>query len=98
MHLVAFILEVTSVADTPQVPGAVPLAPPPPGAPPPPPPPPVPGINAQIKTQKSVAPTKPQVLPRVKMRPLFWNRILIDQCYDDDGRFTFPLSKILIFN
>ena len=65
----------------------IPAAPPPPtsAGPPAPPPPPLLGFSAELKV-KSVAPTKAQIIPRVKMRPLFWSRILLGQIPDtEDG-------------
>ncbi len=55
----------------------------PPAPAPPPPPPPI-GIIAQ----KTVKPTKPAIKPRVKMRTLYWNRIILDheeENKDKDG-------------
>ena len=49
-----------------------PLSPPP--APPPPPPPPLAPAPMTV-----VRPSKPALKPRVKMRPLFWNRIILDR-------------------
>lgn len=73
--------------------------PPPPAAPvPPPPPPPIGAIS-----QKTVKPTKPAIKPRVKMRPLFWNRIILDHEEDEklgqspESPSSVPLEQELLY-
>ena len=67
--------EVVATPD-PQVtlPVPVPPPPPPPGVPPAPPPPPTSGPPPPAFVQPSKAPVK----PRLKMRPLFWTRIILE--------------------
>ena len=62
-------------------------------APPPPPPPPPPSLAppappAPMATQTSTAlqPTKPAIKPRIKMRPLFWNRLVIEKSHERTSR------------
>ena len=66
-------------------------SPPPSGIPPAPAPPPPPPPLGAI-SQRTVKPTKPAIKPRVKMRPLFWNRIILDHEEDDvkEGAFVAP--------
>ena len=96
------LLFTENIPAAPALPGStsdIPPAPPPPeGAVPPPPPPPPPGVNSTIKPKIQAQPTKSAVMPRVKMRPLFWSRILLNQYCGEEGKCTYNLCIVHFVN
>lgn len=54
-------------------------------APPPPPvpPPPLPFLSSSVNFHSVVKPNKIPVKPRVKMRPLFWNRVVLERAENE---------------
>ena len=89
--ILKYFVDLKSVESQPQLQTdiSIPAPPPLPSAssvpkpPPAPPPPPLSGTLGSFSKLQSLAPTKPRVVPRVKMRPLFWTRILLPQEADD---------------